>query len=96
MGDEESQTAMPEDVFTMYEARGYLGSNGTRAGRSTLWRYMLSGDLPFHLTSEGRYLFLRRDLDAIRPKLDANRTRFRSEEGSVKRRKKPEGETDAG
>jgi len=83
---------MPDDVFTLYEARRYLGSDGIPAGRSTIQRYMLDGRLPYELTSGGRSLFRRKDLDAIRPALDANRERFRSDEGAQKRRKQTEDE----
>ena len=84
----EEQSGMPDDIFTMYEARRYLGG----AGRSTMQRYMLNKQLPYELTSEGRAFFRRRDLDAIRPILDHNREVYRSEDGAQKRRKKTEGE----
>lgn len=93
--DGEGRGAMPDDVFTLYEARRYLGEPGKPAGRATMQRYMLDGRLPFENTSGGRVLFRRVDLDAIRPTLEANRVRYRSDELAEKRRKKGEEGGDA-
>lgn len=79
---------MPDDILTTSEAAHYL-----QVSRQTVERWVwLKRLIPHGITERGMMLFLRRDLDSVRPAMLENKARYKSDEAAQKRRKKPEGE----
>lgn len=80
--DSKGEPGGMNDILTLLEARDYLHTTTI-----TLRNYIVKGLLPHEQTGGGTFLFRRADLDRIRPVLEENKARWKSEQGAQKRRK---------
>lgn len=83
--EQETDNEGMDDLFTMGEAVTYLNTS-----RMTLEKYYLRGDLPAKRTVGGGYIFRRRDLEAVRPVLEAHKAQFRTD-AAIQARREREG-----